>query len=368
MQHGSLLFAVAGCGRSVNSLQLAAPGPSLPVAPLTLGRSTITIAEMIDRRQFLFSTAAASAFACSSSSESAEVAEGSEAASNVEDLWGGPVIDIHQHLRDVDGNAVHLDGSGVSHAILLTRSTNTDLANQAIEKYPNRYVWSTSTDVTQPDAADILRKAIVQDGAIGLGELKKDVAADGPELQRLYALAGELDVPILIHFQEYPHYEGETNYAVGFKSFATMLEKYPNTKFVGHADAFWANVSADYENGEAYPSGPIVRGGVTDKLLSDYPNMFGDLSANSGNNAMSRDPDFTADFLERHQDKLLFGSDCSCSDGKGTGRSQRNNPAAARLYNKCVARETLGILKASTASEVFRKLTWENARRVYKIA
>jgi predicted TIM-barrel fold metal-dependent hydrolase len=96
--------------------------------------------------------------------------------------------------------------------------------------------------------------------------------------------------------------------------------------------------------------------------------MFGDLSANSGHNALSRDPEFTADFLSRHQDKLMFGSDCACSDGKGTGRSQANNPAAARLFNKCVARETLGILKASTSDEVFRKLTWENARRIYKIA
>ena len=37
-------------------------------------------------------------------------------------------------------------------------------------------------------------------------------------------------------------------------------------------------------------SGPIARGGITDKLLGDYPNLFGDLSANSGNNALSRDP------------------------------------------------------------------------------
>jgi hypothetical protein len=33
-----------------------------------------------------------------------------------------------------------------------------------------------------------------------------------------------------------------------------------------------------------------------------------------------------ADFLDRHQDKLMFGSDCFCSDGKGTGLSQANNP------------------------------------------
>jgi len=60
---------------------------------------------------------------------------------------------------------------------------------------------------------------------------------------------------------------------------------------------FWANISADYHEQEAYPTGRRCPGGVTDKLLSDYPNLFADTSANSANNALSRDPEFTRDFL-----------------------------------------------------------------------
>jgi uncharacterized protein len=82
---------------------------------------------------------------------------------------------------------------------------------------------------------------------------------------------------------------------------------------------------------------------------------------------LSRDADFTRDFLNRHQDKLIFGSDCACSDGRGGGISQGNNPAAARMVGKCVARETLTILKRSTTPEVFRKLTWDNAHKLLKI-
>ena len=125
---------------------------------------------------------------------------------------------------------------------------------------------------------------------------------------------------------------------------------------------------ADYHNEAAYPSGPIVRGGVTDTLLGDYPNLYGDLSANSGNNMLSRDPAFTADFLRRHQNTLLFGSDCGCTDGHGGGVSQGNNPAAARLAGKCVARETLTVLKRSTSPEIFRKITWDNAHSLLNIA
>ena len=82
---------------------------------------------------------------------------------------------------------------------------------------------------------------------------------------------------------------------------------------------------------------------------------------------MARDPAFTADFVKHHQDKLLFGSDCSCSDGHGSGVSQANNPAAARLAGKCVARETLGVLQRSASMEVRRKITWGNAHRMLRI-
>jgi uncharacterized protein len=146
-----------------------------------------------------------------------------------------------------------------------------------------------------------------------------------------------------------------------------VLKANPKTTFIGHADAFWANVSADYRNEAAYPTGKVKRGGVTDKWLSDYPNLYADMAANSGNNAMSRDPEFTAGFLERHQDKLLFGSDCSCSDGHGGGVSQANNPAASRLAGKCVARETLSLLKRQASPSVFQKIAWQNVHRLLRI-
>jgi predicted TIM-barrel fold metal-dependent hydrolase len=207
----------------------------------------------------------------------------------------------------------------------------------------------------------------VKAGAIGFGELKSRVAAAGPELRRVYALAAELGVPVLVHFQEVPHTPTEGTFATGFKEFEAVLKAYPKTRFIGHADAFWANISADYANETAYPAGKIKPGGVTDKLLGDYPNLFADLSANSGNNALSRDPEFTPGFLKRHESKLIFGSDCSCSDGKGGGISQANNPAAARLAGKCVARETLTLLRTTLAPASFRTVAWENAHRIYKL-
>ena len=137
--------------------------------------------------------------------------------------------------------------------------------------------------------------------------------------------------------------------------------------FIGHGDLFWAHISSDVPADRGYPAGPIKSGGLTDRWLSDFPNLYADMSANSGNNALSRDTRFTRDFLVRHKNKLIFGSDCSCADGNGSGVSQNNNPEAARLAGKCVARETLGLLKQLASPEIFRQVVWDNGVELFKV-
>ena len=269
-------------------------------------------------------------------------------------LWGGPVLDIHHHLRPtMDGNVNHCDGAGVTKAVLLSNVNAEDHAKEVMAAYPGRFVRFASVDVRQPDAIDRLRNA-VRNGAIGLGEIKSQVEAAGPEMQRVYGLAAELGVPVTIHFQEFNQPASPGTYNTGLKKFDAMLKAFPKTTFIGHADAFWANVSADYAEDTAYPTGRITPGGVTDRLLTEYPNLFADMSANSSNNFLNRDPEFAAGFLVRHQNKLMFGSDCSCPDGRGTVR--------------CVARETLTALKKLASADVFRKVTWENGTRLLKLS
>ena len=282
--------------------------------------------------------------------------------------WGSPVFDLHFHLRPQPAaNVTHLDGAGVTKANLLTRAAAADQVRSVQAAAPDRFTWFCSADPSRPEGIEALTQA-AKAGARGFGEMKYHLATDAPEFQRAYALAADLGVPILIHFQEVDHFPNEGTWSTGFATnFERILKMYPKTTFIGHADAFWANVSADYRNEAAYPAGPIVRGGITDKLLGDYPNLYGDVSANSGNNMLSRDAEFTADFIRRHQDKLLFGSDCGCADGHGSGVSQGNNPAASRLAGKCVARETLTVLKRSAAPEVFRKIVWSNALTLLKV-
>ena len=103
--------------------------------------------------------------------------------------WGGPVVDCHHHLRRTpEANIAHLDGCGVSNFMALARFNSAETIAAVQAKYPGRVLgWFASADITKPDAEETLTKA-VKEGAIGFGELKFHVAADGPELRRMYAL------------------------------------------------------------------------------------------------------------------------------------------------------------------------------------
>src|SRR5208282_5420142 len=69
---------------------------------------------MIDRRQFIGAAAAAS----TASLMAQQTFE-----------WGGPALDIHLHLRaDGESNVAHIEGSGVTKAVLLTRAQDVDRA------------------------------------------------------------------------------------------------------------------------------------------------------------------------------------------------------------------------------------------------
>jgi len=288
--------------------------------------------------------------------------------SQSEPLWGGPVLDTHLHLRrDADACFTHMQGCGVTHAVLLTPAMDEERAKQEMEKRPGRFARSVSADPSRPDGVKPLRDALSA-GAVSMGELKYHLALDSAEMRRVYDLAAEMQVPVMMHIQNFPHFQGELPYNTGYPEFDKILKAYPKTNFIGHADLFWAHISAEVPTDRGYPTGPIKPGGLTDRWLSDFPNLYADMSANSGNNALSRDPAFTRDFIARHRSKLIFGSDCSCTDGHGGGISQGNNPEAARLEGKCVARATLEVLKGASSPGIFQQIVWENANKLFKLS
>ena len=83
--------------------------------------------------------------------------------------------------------------------------------------------------------------------------------------------------------------------------------------------------------------------------MRKYPNLCGDLSAGSGQNALMRDPEFAYKFLEEFQDRLYFGTDiCSpTNDFKLTfflDEAVENGHISQECYNKVCRENALKLL------------------------
>jgi predicted TIM-barrel fold metal-dependent hydrolase len=281
------------------------------------------------------------------------------------------IIDIHQHVNYAGrSNTVllaHQRAMGISKAILLPAgrpmnrpSTNNGASNgleakcagneecyQFAVDHPNEFAFAANEVPDLPEAVEEIEKYLKL-GAVAIAEQKFGIDCDSPEMQRLYELAAEYRVPLLMHWQ-YQRF----NY--GFDRFHKMLEKFPRTTFIGHAQTWWANIDAAYHDDakNLYPKGKVTPGGLTDRYLRDYPNMYGDLSAGSGLNALKRDEEQARAFLHRHQDKLMYGSDCDDLVGSGAA---------------CQGAQTIAeVRRLVPQAGIRRKLFSENARRVFRI-
>jgi predicted TIM-barrel fold metal-dependent hydrolase len=288
-----------------------------------------------------------------------------------EQLSNEPIIDIHQHTnyreRTAEQLVAHQRAMGVTQTMLLPSGSAVKRASTAdgrhnglggvgaggnesvlatARQFPKEFFPGANEVTDLPEArAEIAR--YLELGAVIIGEQKFGVECDSPESQILYALAGEYRVPILMHFQH-------GTYNRGFERLHKMLEKFPKTMFIGHAQTWWANIDRLHADQKVlYPKGKVTSGGLTDRYLADYPNVFADMSAGSGLNALTRDEDHARAFLDRHQRKILYGSDCDDRAGKGTACSGSQTIAAIRR------------LAPNKAAE--RKILFENARTLFRL-
>ena len=294
-------------------------------------------------------------------------------------LWGAdvpnsakpdPIIDIHQHTnyggRTDEQLLAHQRAMGITTSILLPAGRPLDLpsthdgksnglaakclGNESVlaiaKQFPGEFVFGANEITDLPEAHQEVEKYLKL-GAVIIAEQKFGVDCDSKPSQMIAELAQEYRVPVLLHFQ----YE---MYNLHFERFHTLLEKFPKVNFIGHAQTWWANIDKDHNDQKVlYPKTKVTRGGLTDRLLSDYPNMFGDLSAGSGLNALIRDEEHTHGFLERHQDKLLYGSDCVDTIGRGPGCQGAQTIAAIR--------------RLAPSKKIERKLLYENAKKLFRL-
>ena len=244
-------------------------------------------------------------------------------------------IDIHVHSTVCTwpggyANAEELNGIydniGVEKGVILPEicieggfhiSTNYD-AKCIVDKYPDRFAWFCNIDPRQgsnSEYTDFTRhiEFCKSMGAKGVGEICSNVYFDDPLMLNLFKHCEANDMPVIFHIGNLGGDYGLVD-EIGLPRMEKVLQMFPKLRLLGHSQKFWAEISGDLtpEQRDGYPTGKVVPGGRLVELLRKYPNLCGDLSAGSGYNAVTRDPDFGYAFLEEFQDRMFYGTDiCS---------------------------------------------------------
>lgn len=222
-------------------------------------------------------------------------------------------------------------------------------------RYPGRFIPFCNLDprICLNDWRAPLEKLLFyfrEKGCRGVGEITANLSMLDPRVQNLFRAAEIAGLPVTFHLSPYQGNIYGLIDDAGLPRLEESLRRYPKLKFFGHSQTFWAEMGANpsMDDRLGYPAGPITEEGRIPQLMRKYPNLYGDLSAGSGCNALTRDRQYAVKFLKEFSDRLFFGTDICAPDTP--------TPLVDFL---------LDLRKTGEISEdIFRKVARENAIRV----
>ncbi|MDD4774502.1 MAG: amidohydrolase family protein [Eubacteriales bacterium] len=153
-------------------------------------------------------------------------------------------------------------------------------------------------------------------GCLGIGEVLPNMPWSEPRLQNLLRCAQDCGMPLLFDMTG----RLDTGYGIyddpGMPQLEKSLERFPDLQFIGHGPAFWAEISILRQESDrfGYPAYPVIEEGRIAELMRCYPNLWVEISAGSGANAMLRDTEYAVTFISEFSDRIIFGTDICYDD------------------------------------------------------
>jgi len=281
------------------------------------------------------------------------------------------IIDSHMHIGlagfDAKSIIASMDKKGIDQSWLLTwkeidppvKQLHMDLPAEPIleacERYPDRFIPFYAPDPANENLEKHLNN-FIQKGIKGCGELKVSRKWEDPLLgsylemiqDHRMALIFHMEAPSLYYIQERAgyvqwiferlmndKYNGVSRYYISrfaestgilkrkikknqvqfpgilfdFAGLELRIREFPGIRFIAHGPDFWNNIGTHTHPKYIHQKGQIREFGLIDSLLERYDNLFCDISGTSGFNAMNRDRDQSRRFLQKHANKVLFGTD-----------------------------------------------------------
>src|SRR5579862_6088659 len=251
-----------------------------------------------------------------------------------------PAIDVHSHVyaktpAEVAAWVHTMDETGVQTTIILSGATGAEfdhLVDLFLKPYPGRFQLYCGLDTKNAEAPDYPQRAVdelvrcYRKGARGVGEMSdkgsgythgaqlprdKRLHPDDPRLNLVWKKCAELKLPVNIHMADHPsawrpadnhqerspRFQQYNQYGKDVPSYEEvlamrdrLLDSQPKTVFIA---CHFSNQGNDMA--------------TLSKVLDKFPNLYVDLSARDYE--IGREPRTAAKFLERYQDRVMFGTD-----------------------------------------------------------
>lgn len=249
-----------------------------------------------------------------------------------------PVIDIHNHLGDLDRLEAYLeemDEAGVWKVVSLNGRSEDDFYREHLEACrqvsEDRLLVFFTPDFSRIDEPDFGQtEAAKLEEAVELGcrglkifkslgltltdESGEVVPVDDPRIDPIWAKCGELGIPVIIHVSD-P------------KAFFTPVDRYNERYDELGANPNWSFYGDEYPEKEEilqqrnrvferHPETTFIAThmanlpeelGRVSMWLEEYPNMYVDINARISE--LGRQPYTARKFMIRYQDRILFGTD-----------------------------------------------------------
>lgn len=242
-------------------------------------------------------------------------------------------IDIHVHLvRDsshdrtpgmsVTERLIFNERMGIEKSIILSAMVSgmgkniisNDDAAEICGKDPAHFAWMCNVCPTGDKKTYHLLQTYKEKGACGIGEFADRIHFTDPAMAHLLSCCEELQLPLLFHMapEACDPFYGVVD-AQGLPGLEAALKAHPKLIFVGHSQPFWFEMGQNAPGATAlarnhFPFTRIKEGRLVE-LMRRYDNLHLDLSANSGANALMRDPEYAVRFIDEFQDRMMFGTD-----------------------------------------------------------
>lgn len=250
-----------------------------------------------------------------------------------------PFVDVHSHQwnmaeQDLAETAAHMDTLNMAVLVNLSGRSGESLkaaVDNAREQAPGRFLVFANLDFDGCCTEEWTSKTVaqleqdVENGAQGLkifknlGLTAEDVdgnriATDDPALDPVWAKAGELGIPVLIHTGEPAEFWAPID---RHNERWLEMKMFPNRHRDPDEYPSWESVMSEQWNVfRNHPETTFINAhlgwmgndlGRLGELLDEFPNVYTEIAAVIGE--LGRQPRFARQFFIDYQDRVMFGKD-----------------------------------------------------------